>query len=93
MQRINKISTIVLAFFLLYGAGAQDKDTYVKYADTLIVETEYGIPVGFAFSDISESGREITNALWGSVLNVMGTAIEASEKEGSVLVNYRMAPN
>lgn len=93
MKKKRNNRYFILGFLLLgicrgYGQTPLQPNS-TNYPDTLILRTDVGNEVTFAFNRISRKEEYFNNDLWKSTLSVMETAIRNTDLDPGLLVTYR----
>lgn len=85
MKNRSKLAITLLGLLVAVGALAQESD---NYPDTILMTTDEGVNLTFAFDRISNKHSYYNNELWKSTISVMETAIRNSSIDGGKRVTY-----
>lgn len=86
---MKRISIVILGLLTAFISLAQENTLRDQYPDTLIFEMDNKQEIIFSFDRISRKESYFSSELWQSMLNVMMTAVEKSDKSTGVLVKYQ----
>lgn len=88
---MKKISITILGLLVAFASLAQGRNlTELKgnYPDSLILDTDSKSEITFMFNRLGRDKQYFTSELWKSMINVMETAIERSDKTEGIQVSY-----